>query len=126
MVLKAFEIHIISPFFKSTEGRLIFNNCSYIFCLIFQHLYPKSQIDVYVTILEDDGSALASSITLASLALADAAVQMFDTIVGISLVSCFFFFILLSTPLKFRFYAWTKSPIKHFKIFHMFAIRKHK
>ena len=49
------------------------------------HLYPKSQIDVYVTILEDDGSALASSITVASLALADAAVQMFDTIVGISL-----------------------------------------
>ena len=84
----------------------------YIFFLIFQHLYPKSQIDVYVTILEDDGSALASSITVASLALADAAVQMFDTIVGISLVSCFFFFILLFIPQKFRFYAWTKSPIK--------------
>jgi len=52
---------------------------------VCMHLYPKSQIDVYVTILEDDGSALASSITVASLALADAAVQMFDTIVGISL-----------------------------------------
>ena len=52
---------------------------------VCMHLYPKSQIDVYVTILEDDGSALASSITVASLALADAAVQMFDTVVGISL-----------------------------------------
>ena len=59
-----------------------------LFSIFFlQHLYPKSQIDVYITILEDDGSALASSITVASLALADAAVQMFDTIVGISMVS---------------------------------------
>ena len=104
----------------------MFNNCSNIFYLIFQHLYPKSQIDVYVTILEDDGSALASSITLASLALADAAVQMFDTIVGISLVSCFFFFILLSTPQKFRVYARKKSPIKHFKICHVIRRRKPK
>ena len=52
---------------------------------VCMHLYPKSQIDVYVTVLEDDGSDLAAGITVASLALADAAVQMFDTIVGISL-----------------------------------------
>ena len=65
----------------------VFYDYEFLFFYFLQHLYPKSQIDVYITILEDDGSALASSITVASLALADAAVQMFDTIVGISMVS---------------------------------------
>ena len=58
----------------------------YIF-LLFQHLYPKSQIDVYVTILEDDGCTLACALTVAGLALADAGIQMFDLLVGASLVS---------------------------------------
>ena len=49
-------------------------------------MYPKSQIDVFVTILEDDGSSLAAAITCAGLALADAAIDMFDVIVGSSLV----------------------------------------
>ena len=43
---------------------------------------------MYVTVLEDDGSSLAASLTAAGLALADAAVQMFDTLVGASIVSC--------------------------------------
>ena len=53
---------------------------------LFQHLYPKSQIDVYVTILEDDGCTLAAALTVSGLALADAAIQMFDTLVGASVV----------------------------------------
>jgi hypothetical protein len=53
---------------------------------IFQHLYPKSQIDVYVTILEDDGCTLAAALTVSGLALADAAIQMFDNLVGASVV----------------------------------------
>ena len=52
----------------------------------FQHLYPKSQIDVYVTILEDDGCTLAAALTVSGLALADAAIQMFDNLVGASVV----------------------------------------
>jgi ribonuclease PH len=55
---------------------------------LFQHLYPKSQIDVHVTVLEDSGSVLASVLTCAGLALADASIHMFDCIVGASLVSC--------------------------------------
>ena len=51
-----------------------------------QHLYPKSQIDVFITVLEDDGSSLAAAITTAGLAVADAAIDMFDVIVGASLV----------------------------------------
>jgi len=44
--------------------------------------YSKSCIDVYVTVLEDDGSVLAASITAAGLALADAGIQMYDLVVG--------------------------------------------
>ena len=55
-------------------------------CFSFQHLYPKSQIDVFVTIIEDDGSTLAAALTVAGLALADASIQMFDTLVGASIV----------------------------------------
>jgi len=51
---------------------------------VCMHLYPKSQIDVYVTILEDDGCTLAAALTVSGLALADAAIQMFDTLVGAS------------------------------------------
>ena len=49
-------------------------------------MYPKSQIDVYVTILEDDGCTLAAALTVSGLALADAAIQMFDALVGASVV----------------------------------------
>ena len=52
----------------------------------FQHLYPKSQIDVHVVVLEDSGSVLASALTCAGLALADASIHMFDVIIGASLV----------------------------------------
>jgi len=55
---------------------------------VCMHLYPKSQIDVYVTILEDDGCTLAAALTVSGLALADAAIQMFDTLVGASVLRC--------------------------------------
>ncbi|KAJ3159196.1 Exosome complex component MTR3 [Irineochytrium annulatum] len=45
-------------------------------------LYPKSQIDVFVQVLEGDGTmaSLASAITCASLALADAGIEMVDLV----------------------------------------------
>jgi exosome complex component MTR3 len=49
-------------------------------------LYPKSQIDVHVIVLEDSGSVLAAALTCAGLALADASIHMFDVIVGASSV----------------------------------------
>ena len=52
----------------------------------FQHLYPKSQIDVFVTVLQNDGSVLASSITCAGMALIDASIHVFDVIIGSSMV----------------------------------------
>ena len=42
--------------------------------------YPKSVIDVYCFVLEDDGSALSAAITCASLALADAGIEMYDLV----------------------------------------------
>ncbi|KAK7091090.1 exosome complex component MTR3-like [Littorina saxatilis] len=44
--------------------------------------FPKSQVDVFVTVLENDGSALSAAITCASLALADAGIEMYDLVVA--------------------------------------------
>ena len=46
------------------------------------HLYPKSQIDVYVNILEDSNEAMSAAVTAAGLALASAGIQMFDLVLG--------------------------------------------
>ena len=42
--------------------------------------FPKSTIDVYALVLEDDGSVLSAAITCASLALADAGIEMYDLV----------------------------------------------
>lgn len=46
--------------------------------------YPKSKIDVSAFVLEDDGGAFAAVITAASLALADAGIEMTDLTAGSS------------------------------------------
>jgi len=48
--------------------------------------YPKSQIDVYVNVLEDNGNTLSYAITAASVALADAGIEMVDLVTSSSLV----------------------------------------
>jgi exosome complex component MTR3 len=47
--------------------------------------FPKARMDIFVTVLEDDGSALSAGLSAASLALAHAGVEMFDLVVGASL-----------------------------------------
>lgn len=49
------------------------------------HKYPRSQIEVNVMILENSGSVLAHAITCASLALADAGIEMYDLVLGCSI-----------------------------------------
>lgn len=49
------------------------------------HKFPKSTVDVFVYVLENDGGALACAITTAGLALADAGIDMYDVVVGCSL-----------------------------------------
>lgn len=46
------------------------------------HLYPKSRIEVSAFVLEDDGGAFAAVITAASLALADAGIELLDLTSG--------------------------------------------
>jgi exosome complex component MTR3 len=55
---------------------------------LFLDRYPKSRIDVFVTVLENDGThaALATAITCASLALTDAGFGMRDQVVACSAV----------------------------------------
>jgi exosome complex component MTR3 len=48
------------------------------------HRYPKACIEVFITVLEDDGAVLAAALTAAGLALADAGIHMFDLVVGVS------------------------------------------
>jgi len=48
------------------------------------NLYPKSCIDVFVTVLEDGGGTLSAAITATGLALVDAGIGMFDCLVGAS------------------------------------------
>jgi exosome complex component MTR3 len=52
-------------------------------------LLPKSSIDVYVNVLENDGtsSCLAAAISAASVALADAGIEMYDQVAASSIVS---------------------------------------
>ncbi|XP_028305590.1 exosome complex component MTR3 [Gouania willdenowi] len=49
------------------------------------HKYPRSQIDVNVVVLENSGSVLAHAVTCASLALADAGIEMYDLVLGCSI-----------------------------------------
>ncbi|KAK1797953.1 hypothetical protein P4O66_000486 [Electrophorus voltai] len=49
------------------------------------HRYPRSQIEVNVMVLENDGSILAHAVTCASMALADAGIEMYDLVLGCSL-----------------------------------------
>ncbi|NXJ11077.1 EXOS6 protein, partial [Odontophorus gujanensis] len=47
--------------------------------------YPRARLTVSVMLLQDGGSALAAAISAASLALADAGVEMYDLAVGCAL-----------------------------------------
>ncbi|KAA0189335.1 hypothetical protein HAZT_HAZT004836 [Hyalella azteca] len=49
--------------------------------------YPKAQIDVFLTVVEDSGGVLAACVTAASLALCDADIRMYDIVVAASVVS---------------------------------------
>lgn len=49
------------------------------------HRYPRAQVDVNVVVLENDGSVLAHAVTCASMALADAGIEMYDTVLGCAL-----------------------------------------
>lgn len=49
------------------------------------HRYPRAQVDVNVVVLENDGSVLAHAVTCASMALADAGIEMYDMVLGCAL-----------------------------------------
>nr|XP_018901316.1 PREDICTED: exosome complex component MTR3-like [Bemisia tabaci] len=55
---------------------------------VCRHEFPNFQVDIYVYILDSDGSDLAAAITCASLALADASVPMYDLVTAVSVGIC--------------------------------------
>jgi len=51
---------------------------------VFTELYPRTTIDVFIEVLQADGGTRTTSLTAASLALADAGIPMRDLIAGIA------------------------------------------
>ena len=49
--------------------------------------FPKSEVDVFIIVLENSGSAFGAAISCASLALADAGVEMYDLVSSCSVGS---------------------------------------
>ena len=54
---------------------------------VLAHTFPKSNVDVYCLVLESGGSDLAVCVSAASLALADAGVEMSDLVSACRVVS---------------------------------------
>ena len=52
-----------------------------------RHTFPKSVVDICCMVLESGGSDLAVAICAASLALADAGIQLYDLVAACSVVS---------------------------------------
>jgi len=48
--------------------------------------FPKAQVDIYITVLENDGNALPAGILCASLAIGEAGIEMYDLVSSCSLV----------------------------------------
>ena len=51
------------------------------------HTFPKANVDVYCLVMESGGSDTAVAITAASLALADAGIEMYDLVAACKVVS---------------------------------------
>lgn len=51
---------------------------------IRRELYPSSKIDIYVTIVQDDGGCLSAAINAVTLALIDAGIPMYDFVVSLT------------------------------------------
>ncbi len=52
---------------------------------IRRETFPNAFVDIYITVLEDDGALLATAITAASVALITGGVDMMDSVVGATL-----------------------------------------
>lgn len=49
---------------------------------ICRYTFPNFQVDIFVNVLENDGSVLAAAITATGLAIADAGIPMYDVVTG--------------------------------------------
>jgi len=55
---------------------------------VLLHKFPKCQVDISITVLENGGSCLSAAITAASIALVDAGIEMYDVVIGSSVMVC--------------------------------------
>lgn len=52
---------------------------------VCRHEFPNFQVDIFVLVLQNDGSALSAAINCANLALVDAAIPMYDLVTSATL-----------------------------------------
>ena len=52
--------------------------------VIQTHLYPRSQIDIYVQVLQQDGALLSAAINATTVALITAGIPLFDYVCAVS------------------------------------------
>jgi len=86
---KLFCDYKVAPFGSSARKKVLQTDSEREYSTVMEHalqgsvrldMYPKAQIDVLIFVLESDGSSLAAAITCASLALADAGIEMVDLV----------------------------------------------
>ncbi|KAG1670086.1 Exosome complex component MTR3 [Nymphon striatum] len=74
-----------SPQGTSDESELSTIVCDALKPAVCMQKFPKSRVDVFVIILETGDSAVGEVITCASLAIADAGIEMYDVVIGSTL-----------------------------------------
>lgn len=86
MRLAPFSCPVRGSWIQGTQDRdlslMLYESLQPAVCL---QKYPRSQVEVSVMVLENSGSVLAHAVTCASLALADAGIEMYDLVLGCSL-----------------------------------------
>lgn len=53
---------------------------------IISKSYPGANLDIFVNVLEDDGGVMAAALTVSSLALIDARIELLDSVIGLELL----------------------------------------
>lgn len=82
-----FSMYFITLFLLQEFLSIFERHVEYMCIIIFQNEFPNFQVDIYATVLDNGGSALAAAIMAASLALANAGVPMYGLVTASTIVS---------------------------------------
>eukprot|EP00794_Sanderia_malayensis_P007978 gene7978-8835_t len=79
------QIRRSSSFHQESKSKTISNFVeTALGCAVCLDSFPKSQLDIYMKVLQDSGDVLTAAITSASVAIADAGIEMYDLVTACS------------------------------------------